>query len=181
MAQPSFIIDLYDSLVTATDERSRARIIASAFERLEDRYPELRDLATASGVRESELRLQKEIEQVRSDLTEKIEQVRADLTEKIEQVRSELRIEIEKVRAELGIDIQKVRADLGRDIEKVRADLGIDIEKLRTELTATIHETKTELQHTIQKGNMTVLRWMVSLMMVQIFTILVAVFTVIWK
>ncbi len=155
MAQPSFIIDLYDSLVTATDERSRARIIASAFERLEDRYPELRDLATASGVRESELRLQKEIEQVR---------------ERIEQVRSELRIEIEKV-----------RADLGRDIEKVRADLGIDIEKLRTELTATIHETKTELQHTIQKGNMTVLRWMVSLMMVQIFTILVAVFTVIWK
>lgn len=73
------IIDLYDSLLAAEDERSRARIIANAIERLEDRYPELKDLATASGLRETELRLQKEIEQTRL----RIEEVRSDLTKEI--------------------------------------------------------------------------------------------------
>ena len=91
------IIDLYDSLLAAEDERTRARIIANAFERLEDRYPELKDLATASGLRETELRLQKEIEQVRADLSKEIEQNRL----RIEEVRSELIKEIEQVRSDL--------------------------------------------------------------------------------
>jgi molecular chaperone GrpE (heat shock protein) len=83
MSQPAKVIDLYDSLLDAKDDRTRAKIIASAFESLEDRYPELRDMATASGMRETELRLQKEIEQLRADLTREIEQMRLDLTQKI--------------------------------------------------------------------------------------------------
>ncbi|MBS3780841.1 MAG: hypothetical protein KGY41_10635 [Desulfovermiculus sp.] len=81
MAAPdsASIIDLYDSLLAAEDERARARIIANAFERLEDRYPELKDMVTASGLRETELRLQKEIEQTRL----RIEEVRSDLTKEI--------------------------------------------------------------------------------------------------
>ncbi|MFO7803159.1 MAG: hypothetical protein R6V55_12775 [Desulfovermiculus sp.] len=95
------IIDLYDSLLAAEDERSRARIIANAFERLEDRYPEIKDLATASGLRETELRLQKEIEQVRADLSKDIEQTRL----RIEEVRSELIKEIEHLRSDLTREI----------------------------------------------------------------------------
>ncbi len=151
MPQPAFIVNLYDSLINAPDDRTRARIIASAFEDLEERYPALRDLATASGLRETELRLQKEIAQVRADLSIQIEQVRKET----QQVRADLSIQIEQVRKET----QQVRADLTRDI----------------------HNTKTELQAAIHKGNMTILRWMVSLLSVQIVTILVAVFSVIWK
>jgi Zn-dependent M32 family carboxypeptidase len=106
------IIDLYDSLLAAEDERARARIIANAFERLEDRYPELRDMVTASGMRESELRLQQEIEKTR--------------------------LRIEEVRAELGKEIERFRADLSKEIEQVRADLGRDIEHLRADLTREI-------------------------------------------
>lgn len=73
------VVALYDALTTAPDERSRARVIAEAFEGLEDRYPHLPDLATQAHVRETELRLQKEIEQVRADLTLKIEQLRGDI------------------------------------------------------------------------------------------------------
>lgn len=57
---------------------ARAREIAEAFERLEERYPHLRDLATQGHVRESELRLQREIEQVRSDLKLDIEPLRTE-------------------------------------------------------------------------------------------------------
>ena len=101
MTQPASVIDLYDSLLAAEDERARARIIAGAFERLEDRYPELKDLATASGVRESELRLQKEIEEVRADLTKEIEKTNL----RIEEVRTELIREIEKLRADTSKEI----------------------------------------------------------------------------
>lgn len=50
-------------------------MLAEAFERLEERYPHLPDLATQGHLRETELRIQKEIEVVRRE----IEQIRAEL------------------------------------------------------------------------------------------------------
>jgi vacuolar-type H+-ATPase subunit I/STV1 len=112
-------VALYEALTSAPDERARARVIAEAFERLEERYPHLPDLVTHGHLRETELRLQKEIEQVRADLSKEIEQVRAELRE------AELRLqkEIEQVRADLTRAIEQVRADLSRDIERVRGDI----------------------------------------------------------
>jgi hypothetical protein len=91
-------VALYEALTSAPDERARARVIAEAFERLEERYPHLPELATQGHVRESELRLQKEIEEVRAELKLDIEQVRGALRE------SELRLlkEIEQVRGEVA-------------------------------------------------------------------------------
>ena len=108
----SSVLDLYDRLRTAPNDEARARIIAEAFEALEERYPHLGDMATRAHLRETELRLLKEIEQVRADLKVEIEQVRADL-----------RLEIEKNRTE----IERVRADLIKAIEKTRTDLKVEI------------------------------------------------------
>ena len=124
------VIDLYERLRKAPDDETRARIIAEAFEQLEDRYPEIKDLATAGALRETELRLLKEIEQVRADLSREIEQVRADLSREIEQVRADLSREIEQVRADLGLEIEKVR----KEIEQVRADLSVQMERMRYSL-----------------------------------------------
>ncbi|QGU33901.1 DUF1640 domain-containing protein [Thermochromatium tepidum] len=95
------VVELYEALSTAPDDRTRARVIAEAFERVEDRYPHLPELATQGHVRESELRLQREIEQVQANL--KLE---------IEQLRSELKRDIEQLRAELKLDIAQVKIDL---------------------------------------------------------------------
>jgi len=67
--------------------------------------------------------IQKDIEQVRSELTQKIEQVRSELTQKIEQVRSELTQKIEQVRAELTQKIELGNMELRRDMESMRAGL----------------------------------------------------------
>jgi predicted transposase YdaD len=83
-------VALYEALTSAPDDRARARVIAEAFERLEERYPHLPELATQGHVRESELRLQKEIERVRAELKLDIEQLRAELKLDIEQVRGEV-------------------------------------------------------------------------------------------
>ncbi|WP_296806455.1 DUF1640 domain-containing protein [Thiocapsa sp.] len=93
-------VALYEALTTATDDRTRARVIAEAFERLEERYPHLPDMVTQGHLRETELRLQKEIELVRAETVQmrgEIVQMRGDIRE------TELRLqkEIEQVRGEI--------------------------------------------------------------------------------
>jgi multidrug resistance efflux pump len=152
-------VALYDALTSAPDDRARARVIAEAFERLKERYPHLPDLATQGHVRESELRLLKEIEQVRAGLRETELRLKKD----IEQVRAELKADIEQLRAELKADIEQVRAELRADIEQIRADLQTtelrllkEIEQVRGEIT----RTKLDL-----------LKWIVPLMLAQVAAI----------
>ena len=64
-------LHLYEKLNDAVDEKARSKAIVEAFSELEDRYPNLRETATKRDLSETELRLQKEIEQVRLE-TEKI-------------------------------------------------------------------------------------------------------------
>ena len=124
------VVALYEALASAQDERARARVIAEAFEQIDARYPHLPDLVTQHHLRESELRLQKEIEQVRADLTLEIEQVRAELRE------TELRLqkEIAQVRTDLTLEIEKVRTDLTLQIEQLRGEVKIEIEHSRNSL-----------------------------------------------
>ena len=103
------VIQLYEQLSSAPDEKTRARLIAEAFERMEERYPEVKDLATQSGLNETELRLQKEIEIVRKELVE----AEGRLGKEIELVRKE----IETVRKE----VVEVEGRLAKEIEQVRA------------------------------------------------------------
>jgi chromosome segregation ATPase len=145
-------VALYEALTSAPDERTRARVIAEAFERLEERYPHLPDLVTQGHLRESELRLKKDIEQVRAELRETELRLKKD----IEQLRAELKKDIEQVRADLSKEIEHVRADLSKEIEQVRADLSKEIEKVRGE---------------IARAKVDMLKWMVPLMFGQIAVI----------
>ena len=113
------VVELYEALASAPDERARARLIAAAFERLEERYPHLPDLVTNQQLRETELRLQKEIEQVRADLTLQIEQLRGELKTEIEQLRGEVKTELEKLRGEL----RETELRLQKEIERSRNTL----------------------------------------------------------
>ncbi|NEX23092.1 DUF1640 domain-containing protein [Thiorhodococcus mannitoliphagus] len=97
----SSVVELYEALASAPDDRARARVIAEAFERLEERYPHLPDLATQQHLRETELRLQREIEAVRANLTLQIEQLRGEVKTEIEQLRGEVKTDIERNRNSL--------------------------------------------------------------------------------
>ena len=110
------VIDVYEQLLSAPDDKARARIIATAFERLEDRYPELKDLATATGVRETELRLLKEIEQIRQET----QQIRADMHKFEQQVRADMRQSEQQIRADMHqteLRLQKEIAEVNLKIE----------------------------------------------------------------
>ncbi|MFB1488904.1 MULTISPECIES: DUF1640 domain-containing protein [unclassified Thiocapsa] len=122
----STVVELYEALASAPDERARARVIAEAFERLEERYPHLPDLATRTHLSETELRLQKDIEQLRGELRQtelrlqkEIVQLRGDLTAEIEQLRGELR----QTELRLQKEMVQMRGDMTAAIERSRNSL----------------------------------------------------------
>ena len=92
-------LKLYEQLTEAGEDKDRARLIAEAFERLEERYPELKEVATQGHVRESELRLQKEIKEVELRLQKEIEGVRLEIRE-------------------VEVRLQKGMGDLAKEMEK---------------------------------------------------------------
>jgi len=101
------VISFYEQLVGTEDDRERMRLIAEALERLEHR-PLPETVATGDQLRETELRLLKEIEQVRAELKLDIEQVRAELKQDIEQVRAELKQDI----AGLDVKLAQTKVDI---------------------------------------------------------------------
>jgi hypothetical protein len=113
-------LKLYEQLTDAGEDKGRARLIAEAFERLEERYPELKEVATQGHVRESELRLQKEIKEVEGRL--RLE---------IKEVEGKLRLEIEGVR----LEIKEVEGRLQKEIEGVR----LEIKMLDVKMAAALH------------------------------------------
>ncbi|MCB2261566.1 MAG: CCDC90 family protein [Candidatus Thiosymbion ectosymbiont of Robbea hypermnestra] len=108
-------VQLCEALTTAPDDKARAKLIAEAFERLEERYPHLPDLATRAHLRETELRLRMEIEQVRAELRAELEQIRAEMRTELERIRAEFRTESDQVKKEitdLKLEIARVKTDL---------------------------------------------------------------------
>ena len=71
----SVALRLYEQLTEAGEDKTRAKLIAEAFEHLEDRYPHLKDVATQGQLRETELRLQKEIKEVEARLQKEIKDI----------------------------------------------------------------------------------------------------------
>jgi len=167
------VIDVYEQLLSAPDDKTRARIIATAFERLEDRYPELKDLATATGVRETELRLLKEIEKIRQET----QQIRADMHKFEQQVRADMHQSEQQIRADMHKSEQQIQANMHameqqirKEIEQIRADV------LQTELRLQkeIAEVNLKIEMTSKKQ----VQWMVGLFFTFAFTLIAAMFGV---
>ncbi|MBK1646809.1 DUF1640 domain-containing protein [Thiocapsa imhoffii] len=145
----STVVELYEALASAPDERARARVIAEAFERLEERYPHLPDLVTRTHLSETELRLQKEIEQLRGELR----QAELRLQKEIEQLRGEVKSEIEQLRGEVKTEIEQLRGEL----RQTELRLQKEMVQMRGDMTAAIERSRNS-----------VLLWLIPLMFAQV-------------
>ena len=111
----SAALDLYAKLTETTDEKERVHLIASAYDALEGRFPQITELATRGHVRESELRLQKEIKEVELRLQERIKGVELQ----IKQVEARLQEQIKGVE----LQIKEVEARLQEQIKGVELQI----------------------------------------------------------
>lgn len=111
-------LKLYEQLSETTDERVRLRLIADAIGELEDTWPRPGEVARAGDVRESELRLQKEIEVVRKEIEvvrKEVKEVELRLQHEIGEVRKELKeleLRLQKEIKQIELQVQHVRVEL---------------------------------------------------------------------
>jgi hypothetical protein len=120
----SVALKLYEQLTEAADDRERFRLIADAIGTLEDTWPRTGGPARAGDVRETELRLLKEIESVRREIAETEGRLRKELTE----VEGRLRREIEVVRKEAAESEARLRKEVGQvrlETERVRGEIRV--------------------------------------------------------
>ena len=115
----SAALELYAQLTEAPDEKTRARLIADAFDALEARFPHIGDLATRGDVRESELRLQKEIKEVEARLQEQMREIDARLQEQMREIDARLQEQIKGVE----LQIREVDARLQEQIKGVELQI----------------------------------------------------------
>jgi hypothetical protein len=125
----SAALRLYEQLTEATDDKTRARLIAEAFDALEARFPQIGDLATQGHVRESELRLQKEIKEVEGRLQKEIREVEGRLEQEIKA----LDLKIAEVEGRLCKEIAEVEGRLRKEITEVEGRLRKELEQIRLE------------------------------------------------
>jgi len=154
-------VELYDELVSTQDDRVRMRLIAQALERLEHR-PLPEHAATSEQLRETELRLQKEIEQVRHET----EQLRAELKQDIEQARAESQKGIEQVRHEterVRQETEQLRAALQKEIQQAHAESQKSTEQVRSES----RENVARLEVQIAQAKTEIVKWMAGLLVFQ--------------
>ena len=90
-------LTLYEKLTKATDDETRAKLIAEALETIEEKAANAENIATHADVRESELRLQKEIKETEGRLKLEIEGIRKEIKE----IEGRLELEIKKVEVNL--------------------------------------------------------------------------------
>ncbi|MBK1633153.1 hypothetical protein CKO31_20840 [Thiohalocapsa halophila] len=118
---------LYEQVNEAPDDRTRFRLLVDAIRELEEGWPRPGEIARGADVRESELRLQKEIEVVRKEMKD----VELRLQKEIEVVRKEIEV-VRKEMKEVELKLQKEIAQVRVDLEQVRVDLKSTEANLRT-------------------------------------------------
>jgi chromosome segregation ATPase len=137
----SVALRLYEQLTDAGEDKTRAKLIAEAFEQLENRYPQLHDVATGAQLSETELRLQKEIKETEARAQKELEQIRLQIRETESRTQKELeqiRLQIREVEANLRKDLREVEANLQKDMRDVEASLRKELK----ELDLKIHQTQ---------------------------------------
>ncbi|NBC49317.1 MAG: DUF1640 domain-containing protein [Gammaproteobacteria bacterium] len=123
----SVALELYEQLSDAADDQARFQLIAHAIGRLEEAWPRASEVATAQDVRESELRLQKEIEEVRKE----IEALRGELNKDVEVVRGEnkeMELRLQKEIKQVELQVQEVRVE----VQEARVEIKATEASLRT-------------------------------------------------
>lgn len=117
---------LYEQLTDAPDDRTRARLIAEAFDALEARFPQITDLATQGHLREGELRLQKEIKEVELRLLKEIREVEARLRMDLKELEKQIKaIEARLTERIAGVELRlaEVERRLITEIKQVEVNL----------------------------------------------------------
>jgi seryl-tRNA synthetase len=118
-------------------EDKKSEIIAEIMDEFQKTYPDLQYHATKADVKESELKLTKEIENIKLEIEEvrkEIKDIELKVTKEIENVK----FEIEEVRKET----KEIEAKLSKEIKELDMKLSKEIKEVELKLTKEIENAK---------------------------------------
>jgi len=118
-------------------EEEKSKIIAEIIDEFDKNYPDLKYHATKSDVKESELKLIKEIEKTRKEIKE----IEFKLFQEIEKTRKE----IKEIELKLSKEIKETENKLQKEIKETELKLSKEIKEVEAKLSKEIVETKSTL------------------------------------
>ena len=121
---------LYEQLTAAQDDQTRARLIAEAFEEMENRYPQIKDMATQEHVRVTELRLVREIELIRQE----VKALEAKLSLEMKEIESRLSLEMKEVESKLSLEINDIHSRLLLEIKALDNKRALEVKGLEVKI-----------------------------------------------
>ena len=129
----SVALKLYQGLTDAGEDKKKAKIFATAFEELEQRYPEVKDLATGAQLTETSLLLQKEIQAMGSQHTEtslllqkEIQNNRSQLTEKsllLQKEMKEIEYNSQKDMKEIESNLKLAMSEIQKEMQENKIEM----------------------------------------------------------
>jgi len=132
-------------------EDEKSEIVSEFIESIDSEYPELKYHATKSDVKETELKLTKEIENVRKEIKE----LDLKLSKEIENTRKEIK--------ELDLKLSKEIENTRKEIKELDLKLSKEIENTRKE----IKELDVKLTEKINNIKISTIKWVVGLFVAQ--------------
>jgi len=144
-----------------TDE-DRAKIIAEGFAEFENRYPNLQNVSTKTDLSETELRLIREIQDIKLDIK--------GLDNKTSKEIKELDNKLSKEIKELDNKLSKEMKELDNKLSKEMKELDLRISDVKFELSKEIKELDNKLSKEIQESKNSTIKWVAGLMFAQVVT-----------
>jgi len=113
-------ISVYQALTSKDlSEEDKAKIIAEAIDSISKEFPNLRYVATQEDLKNTELRLIKEIEQVRLEIKE----LDGKLSKEIKELDGKLSKEIKELDGKLSKEIKELDGKLSKEIKELEVKL----------------------------------------------------------
>jgi len=113
-------ISIYEALTDdSLNEKEKAKIIAEAIDSISKEFPNLKHTSTKEDLKESELKLIKEIEQTRKEIKE----LDIKLSREIKELELKLSKEIEETKLQFTKEIEKTKLELTREIESSKVTM----------------------------------------------------------
>jgi hypothetical protein len=106
-------LKLFEQLTDAANDEARFRLIAEAIGQLEDALPRPGEIASPHHVRESELRLQREIEVVRKEI-EVVRGENKDMELRLQKEIKQVELQVQEVRVEVKATEASLRTAIHR-------------------------------------------------------------------
>ncbi len=139
----SVALKLYQGLTDAGEDKKKAKIFATAFEELEQRYPEVKDLATGAQLTETSLLLQKEIKEIESNLNIGM----SGIQKEIKEIESNLQKDMKEIESNLQKEMKDIEYNSQKDMKEIESNLKLGMSEIQKEM----QENKIEMLKSISQ------------------------------